>query len=39
MAAGSAADSDGITVEQRSPEAVFALLGDDIRVGILRAFD
>ena len=29
--------TDGVAVERRSPEAVFALLGDDIRVGILRA--
>jgi len=27
----------GIAVQRRSPEAVFALLGDDIRVAILRA--
>ncbi|MFC7229605.1 hypothetical protein N0B31_19560 [Salinirubellus salinus] len=29
--------ADGVAVERRSPEAVFALLGDDIRVGIVRA--
>jgi hypothetical protein len=30
-------EADGITVERRSPRAVFALLGDDTRVGILEA--
>jgi hypothetical protein len=30
--------TEGITVERRSPQDVFALLGDDIRVGILEAF-
>lgn len=28
--------TDGITVERHSPQEVFALLGDDIRVGILE---
>jgi ribosomal protein S27AE len=31
------AEDDGVVVERRSPEAVFALLGDDIRVGIVQA--
>jgi ribosomal protein S27AE len=29
--------AEGVAVERRSPETVFALLGDDIRVGILSA--
>ncbi|WP_227131196.1 winged helix-turn-helix domain-containing protein [Halorubellus salinus] len=29
--------SDGFAVERRSPEETFALLGDDTRIGILRA--
>ncbi|MEF8867773.1 MAG: helix-turn-helix domain-containing protein [Haloarculaceae archaeon] len=31
------ADDEGITVERQSPEAAFALLGDETRVGIIRA--
>lgn len=30
-------EGEGITVERRSPEAAFALLGDETRVGILQA--
>ena len=30
-------DGEGITVERQSPEAAFALLGDETRVGILQA--
>jgi len=31
------ADVEGVTVERRPPQEVFSLLGDDIRVGILKA--
>jgi ribosomal protein S27AE len=30
-------DIDGVTIERQSPQEVFALLGDDVRVGILEA--